>query len=201
MGSEAKCAVTCGDTTAEGRAYLETAELTFRGGDLRLRIPLKGLKSASAADGVLLVSWADETARFHLGKDAEKWLTKIRNPKTVVDKIGIKEGMAVSVVGITDESFLSQLRERVAASSGPAKDSDVILYEFGSVAGLVRVASLKSYLKPNGALWTVYPKGRKDLPESAVRQAGFDAGLVDTKVVGFSETLTAIKWVIPVSQR
>lgn len=203
MGSEAKCAVSCGDVTAEGKAYLESAELTFRGGELRLRIPFQGLKSASAADGVLLVSWAEETARFHLGKDAEKWLAKIRNPKTVVDKIGIKAGMVVSVVGIADEWFLRQLGERVAPVEGsrPKKNSDAVLYGFSSLDGLDKIASLKTYLKGNGALWTVYPKGPKGLPEAAVRSAGLAAGLVDTKVVGFSETLTAVKWVIPVSQR
>ena len=200
MGSEAKCAVHCGDVTAEGKAYLESAELTFRGGDLRLRIPLQGLKSASAADGVLLVSWGEQSARFHLGKDAEKWLAKIRNPKTVVDKIGIKAGMVVSVLGIADEVFLGQLRERVKPVP-PRNDLDVVLYGFWTLDALDELASLKTYLKPNGALWTVYPKGPKGLPEPAVRAAGLEAGLVDTKVVGFSETLTAVKWVIPVSQR
>ncbi len=203
MGSEAKCAVTCGEVTVEGKAYLETAELTFRGGDLRLRIPFQGLKSASAAGGVLLVSWAEQTARFHLGKDAEKWLAKIQNPKSVVDKIGIKAGMQVSILGITDEPFVRQLQDRVTPVEGspPRKDSDIIVYGFSTHDGLEQLPSLKTSLKANGALWTVYPKGPKGLPETAVRSAGLAAGLVDTKVVAFSETLTAVKWVIPVSQR
>jgi hypothetical protein len=34
-----------------------------------------------------------------------------------------------------------------------------------------------------------------------MRQAGLDAGLVDVKVVSFSDLLTAEKFVVPVAQR
>jgi hypothetical protein len=56
-------------------------------------------------------------------------------------------------------------------------------------------------LKRNGAIRVVYPKGRKDITENDVRQAGLRAGLVDVKVARFSETHTALKFVIPVRRR
>ena len=56
-------------------------------------------------------------------------------------------------------------------------------------------------LKANGALWVIRPKGRPEIPESAVMAAGKAAGLVDVKVVSFSPTHTAEKFVIPISKR
>jgi hypothetical protein len=56
-------------------------------------------------------------------------------------------------------------------------------------------------LKPNGALWIVRPKGRPEISERAVMAAGKAAGLVDVKVVSFSATHTAEKFVIPLAKR
>ena len=75
------------------------------------------------------------------------------------------------------------------------------------VAGIAWIGSsfyfihLDLSLKPNGALWVIRPKGRPEISERAVMAAGKAAGLVDVKVVGFSPTHTAEKFVIPVSGR
>jgi len=50
-------------------------------------------------------------------------------------------------------------------------------------------------------LWVVYPKGRKEVTEDDVLGAGRKAGLKDVKVVGFSATHTALKFVVPVGKR
>ncbi len=64
-------------------------------------------------------------------------------------------------------------------------------------ADLSRLEKLKGSLKPNGALWIVRPKGRPEISERATMAAGKAAGLVDVKIVGFSATHTAEKFVIP----
>jgi hypothetical protein len=62
---------------------------------------------------------------------------------------------------------------------------------------------LKRSLKPDGALWIVRPKGRPEISESAVMQAGKAAGLVDVKVkvVRFSATHAAEKFVMSIKDR
>jgi hypothetical protein len=50
-------------------------------------------------------------------------------------------------------------------------------------------------------LWIVYPKGQKEITENDVLTAGRKSGLKDVKVVGFSPTQTALKFVIPVKER
>ena len=52
-------------------------------------------------------------------------------------------------------------------------------------------------LSSAGALWIVYPKGRQEITELQVLDAGRAAGLVDVKVVSFSATHTALKFVRP----
>jgi hypothetical protein len=53
----------------------------------------------------------------------------------------------------------------------------------------------------HGAIWIIRPKGRPEISERATMAAGKAAGLVDVKVVGFSPTHTAEKFVIPVNAR
>jgi len=50
-------------------------------------------------------------------------------------------------------------------------------------------------------LWIVYPKGQQHITEGDVLSAGRKAGLTDIKVVSFSRTHTALKFVIPVNKR
>jgi hypothetical protein len=50
-------------------------------------------------------------------------------------------------------------------------------------------------------LWIVYPKGKSEIREIDVLAAGKAAGLVDVKVVAFSATHTALKFVRPKAKR
>ena len=81
------------------------------------------------------------------------------------------------------------------------KDSDAIFFGATKALQLQRLATLKTLMKPNGALWVIRPKGRPEITEAAVMAAGSAAGLVDVKVVRFSSTPTAEKFVIPLSKR
>jgi hypothetical protein len=53
----------------------------------------------------------------------------------------------------------------------------------------------------DGAIWVIRPKGVKTITEADVMTAGKAAGLVDTKVVRFSDSHTAEKLVIPLARR
>jgi hypothetical protein len=56
-------------------------------------------------------------------------------------------------------------------------------------------------LKRDGSIWVVWPKGRQELKENDIIVAAKDAGLVDVKVIKFSETHSALKLVIPLARR
>ena len=126
----------------------------------------------------------------------------VPSTRPLLDKLGVKPGLKVSVLGLDDRSFLQQLQDRsVDVSSRPRKDSDLIFFYVDDRRDLPRLTELRRSLKPAGALWVVWPKGRRELREDDIRAFGPDVGLVDVKVVAFSEALSALKMVIPVALR
>jgi len=66
---------------------------------------------------------------------------------------------------------------------------------------LKRLELLKKYITPSGGIWIVYPKGQSHITQAQVFAAIKSAGLTDNKVCSFSETHTALRACIPVSQR
>src|SRR5215212_1828939 len=203
MGNEAVCTVRYDGKASEGKALLETNEIIFRGGDFRLKIPLKEIASLDAADGELSVGYNGAVAVFELGREAEKWATKIRHPRGLMDKLGVKAGMRVGVLDVQDDDFQAQLDAcDVTRAEGEECDLDIVFYEADAVDDLARLPALRSAIKPAGAIWVVSPKGKTArIRDVDVMAAARDAGLVDTKVASFSGTHTALKLVIPVAQR
>ncbi len=202
MGQLALCTARFGERVSRGTALLESESLIFRGA-FRLAIPFRAMQSVKAIGGELRVRFPDGTARFDLGPQAQAWAEKILHPKSLIDKLGIKPGSVVSVLGVPDASFRRQLSERTAgiAATRPQRDSDLIFFAAEDKADLKRVESLVPFLKKTGAVWVVYPKGQAHITQADVMAAAKKAGLVDVKVASFSATHTALKLVIPVARR
>jgi hypothetical protein len=201
MGEEARCIVRFRDARSEGKALLETDELIFRG-DFRIAVPLRGITALDASDGELHVEFADGEATFELGPKAERWAERIRNPKSLLDKLGVKPQSSVAVVDLEDGEFRTILEERVGGyATAPQPESDLIFLGAESTGDLGRIEPLVQYLRPNGHIWVVAPKGRQDIREADVLEAGRAAGLKDTKVARFSGTHTAHRFTIPLESR
>jgi len=202
MGNELKCTVRLGKEVSEGKALLETSEVLFRGA-FRLKIPFASIKSVKAVDGELRLQTADGLAVFEIGPAAEKWREKILHPKTRIEKIGLKAGAKVALIGNFDEGFLAELK-LLAGSMTKSKvtaGSDTVFFGADSLRELSSVTKIAKSLKDATALWIVYPKGQKSITENDVIAAGRKTGLKDVKVVGFSSTHTALKFVIPLDKR
>lgn len=157
----------------------------------------------AAKAGRLAVGYEGGSASFEIGKDAEKWALKIRYPRSRIDKLGVKAGARVAAIGLDDTGFLAELRERTGdiALGKPKQRSDLVFVLMRERAHLARLPALRRAIKPEGAIWVVWPKGRKEFREDDVRAAGPGLGLVDVKVVAFSEALSGLKMVIPLEKR
>jgi hypothetical protein len=205
MGFEATCRATLDGASSRGEAQLETTELTFRGG-FRARVPLGEVKTVTVSGKTLTLKWGRRALTLELGDAAGKWAEKIKNPPGRLQKLGVKAGTRVALVGRFDfdASFAGELKDAgadvaAAASKAPV---DILFYALTAPPDLDRIATLAKRLDPAGALWTLRPKG-KDTPvtESDTRDAGLAAGLVDVKVAAFSATHTAEKFVVPLAKR
>jgi hypothetical protein len=201
MGQELACSVSSSGKTHRGKALLESKEIVFRG-ELRLKIPFASIKKVEAVEGKRDVRTKDARYVFDLGGRAEKWREKIVNPKSLVDKLGVKAGDAVWVVGTFPAEFLAELKKKGAKVSREKTGVPAwILLAADSVDDLAGVKGAAEALNGSAGLWIVYPKGQKAITEHDVRGAGLRAGLTDVKVASFSETHTGLKFVIPVGKR
>src|SRR3954462_10119064 len=116
--------------------------------------------------------------------------------KSRVEKLGVKPGLTALLVGVVDAMFVAELQAagaRIAQSGSP----DLIFCAVESRAALRTLSGLAKRMKRDGALWTIRPKGSPHISEADVMKAGQAAGLVVVKVVRFSETHTAEKFVVP----
>jgi len=131
----------------------------------------------------------------------------------LLDKLAIRPGMRVAIVGSVEDSderppgersFRDLVLERTSdvAIDRPRSATDVIFLAADSTAELERVAELRPRIRPTGAIWVVSRKGRAaTLRDVEVIEAARRHDLVDNKVVSFSSRRTALRLVIPVALR
>lgn len=192
MGKDAQVRAVFAGVADEGRLQYEPPRLLFRGAQRRV-FQGEALQGLCAEGGDLVLA---DGSRFALGeKAAAGWAEAILNPRGRLDKLGVKAGMRVAVLGVADEALAGELAGRGAPPVNDLSGLDILFYAADSAEDLARVGDLVPALAEKGALWVVSRKGRaatvKDVEVMAAARA---AGLVDNKVVAFSETLTALRF-------
>jgi len=186
MGRETQCRVDFGQESARGKALLESSEVLFRGA-FRLKIPFQDIRALEAADGRLRIQFSGGSAVFHLGDAAQQWAARIRNPPGRLDKLGVKAGMKVRLIGRLEDEFRREISERGATLA--RSKAELVFLAVQQKDDLVELAYLT-----DGPVWVIFPKGVQSVRANDVRVAGLAAGLVDIKVCSFSETHTGLKF-------
>ena len=192
MGKEAEVEARWPDGgVAVGRLQYEPPKLIFRGPERRV---FQGEHLAGVrAEGRELILPGGE--RFHLPTPAASWAEAILNPKGRLEKLGVKAGQRIGVVGLDDAEFVAELASRVAPTD-TGQELDLLFYGADSAEALAAIGDLLPRLAPRGALWVVSLKGRAlQVKDTQVMAAAKAHGLVDIKVCAFSETHTALKFV------
>lgn len=117
----------------------------------------------------------------------------------LLDKLGIRPGMRVAILGVDDDEIRPLIAERTTdlTDGWPEPDTDVVLLAAESPDQLAPLADLAKRIRPNGAIWVVSRKGKAaTLRYEHLLDAARAAGLVDNKVASFSATHTALRLVI-----
>lgn len=198
MGLEVMCRVEWNGSESMGKAHCGDGEIDFKG-DFRFRWKWSELSVVEAGEGVLTVAKGEERAQFHLGDAAAKWEHAIRNPKSRLDKFGLKPGHAYQAWGEFDDAFAPELAARAGAPG--VEPLDVVFVRLSGAADLDQLLKARAAIASNGMIWAVWLKGRKEFREDDIREFALANGLVDVKVASFSESLSALKLVVPVSLR
>ncbi|QJE71811.1 hypothetical protein HHL28_00600 [Aerophototrophica crusticola] len=198
MGQE--CATVCrwDGKVSEGKALLEGDHLLFRGG-FRLRILFRELTGAETADGKLILSTPClGRVELDIGAKAGDWLRRIRNPRGLLDKLGLKPGDKVDMLGADPDPVLSAVLDAAGIApdrlAAPRPDVPWVLLTATGPAHLDLVPAIAETLGPKSALWVLFPKGGRAFPESLLRDTARGAGLADIKTCAVSEVTTALKW-------
>ena len=124
--------------------------------------------------------------------------------RPLLDKLGVRPASRVALVGLEDAGFQGQLAERTddITVGDPLPETDLVFFAADGADELFELTRLEPRLRSNGAIWVVSRKGKRaTLRDVDVIDAAESAGLVDNKVVSFSETHTALRLVIPLARR
>lgn len=199
MGLETVCRVKLNSEISEGKAHCGDGELEFRG-EFKFRWKWSQLDRVGSENGVLTAVRGPDIVEFNLGDAAVKWEHAIKNPKTRLDKLGLKPSHLYTTWGEFDQEFPAETKERAGepAQVGPY---DLVFVRLISLDDLPILGKARDEIARNGGIWAVWLKGKKELTETHIRDYALANGLVDVKVASFSATLSSLKLVIPVAQR
>jgi hypothetical protein len=127
----------------------------------------------------------------------------IPSTRPLIDKLGVKPGGRVAVLALDDPGFLDLLatRTRDVFLGRRRTDLDQLFVRFDRREDLPRLGGHKRFIAKDGAIWALWPKGSKAINENDVRDAALDVGLVDVKVVSFSQELSALKLIYRLKDR
>ena len=195
MGREAICECDWSGTTAKVKVLLEATDLIVRG-DIRKRVPLKALKNVETDQGRLRFNANGDLVQLFLGvPQAEKWAAAIKKPPpSLARRLGITDKTIVRVIGNSADEALNEALNESAQIS--AKNPDLIVACVDtpeSLAAALRAA--RPQLFKSIPIWLIYPKGPgHPLNEAMIRTILRSSGMIDTKVVSVSSTLTALRF-------
>jgi Protein of unknown function (DUF3052) len=125
--------------------------------------------------------------------------------RDVLDKLGIKPGHAVAVVGPADPDLSQRVLEKtgraIAADDEPA---DVVLvWADAHTDAVATLQAWKHKIDPSGGIWLLTPKRTQPgyVDQNDLIEAGKQAGVVDNKICSVSDTTSAMRFVIRKADR
>ena len=129
--------------------------------------------------------------------------------RDITDKLGLKPGHAVKIVGRGDPDLLQRVREKIGRGFIKTGLADVVLY-WPKTTGEITPAliELRNAIVENGGIWVMTAKrnqrsasGMEYLNQTDLILLGKTTGLVDNKICSVSETESAMRFVIRIKDR
>ena len=162
MGKEAHVQALFADGEDHGQLKFEPPKLVFRGTQRRVYEGLALAGVCALGDALVLA----DGSRFRLGeKAAALWAATILNPKSRLEKLGVKPGHRVGVLNVADDRLVAELIVGGAQLVSNLTRLDLLFLGADNLDELAMLPSLIPALAEKGALWIVSRKGKR--PSSA----------------------------------
>ncbi len=125
--------------------------------------------------------------------------------RDITDKLGLKPGHDVRVIGKGDKALLARVREKIGRRLiNDGAPADVILYWPKTSEEITpTLTELRTAIVPNGGIWVMTAKkgcrsasGMEYLNQTDLIPLGLAAGLVDNKTCSVSESESGMRFVI-----
>lgn len=199
MAMESACKLQIGRNHYDGRVRMEADHIDFAG-PTKYRFRLSEIRSPRQDTDSLCFDFHGSPVSLKLSslRAASNWYEYVLHPRTLVDKLGVKEGYRVRVMNLDDQNLLTMIQSKNATLvSPPATACDMVMLGVERPSELRQITDLSEVLPPDGAIWVVLPKSVRTVTKANVHAAAREAGLSQTDVVDYSETQAAYKMVRP----
>lgn len=199
MAMESACKLQVGREHYEGKVRMEGDHIDFAG-QTKFRFRLNETRNARREDDTIIFNFHGNLVSIRLSsvRAAEEWIDYIQHPKTLADKLGVKEGCAVRVLNLDDGELLTSLESKKTRVVAQAKERcDVVMLGVERPSELRQLEDLGEAMQPDGAIWIVLPKSVRTVTKANVLAAAREAGMrYADEVVEYSETQAAYKVVL-----
>lgn len=192
MGREAAAQAMVDGARFAVRLHLDGAALDVRGG-VRRHIPREQISSVVVDGGHVVVATAEGDVVLDLGDEAAAWARALTTPPpSLTDKLGVRPGTAVWLVGDAPAEIVGAVGSCARASADGAA---LVVVTVASIDDLGRLPSLLDEHDVRVPVWVVHGKGSAAAPGAgAVREVLRAAGYRDTKVTAVSDSASATRY-------
>lgn len=140
-------------------------------------------------------------ARFDVGdrRRAKRFARMIEDAPSPLEALGARAGDHVAVLGLPDGWVFRLLgRRRITGmTSLPQEPARLLIVGVAGRLSLPGLSLLMPYLRPDGALWVVYPRDDEVVRTEEVVAAGRGTGLTDVLELHVAPGRSALKFVAP----
>lgn len=195
MAMESACKLQVGRDHYDGKVRMEADHIDFAG-QTKFRFRIQEMTAPRRQDLTIQFGFHGHGVIIELASEraVQNWIEYILHPRTLADKLGVKEGHTIRVMNLDDTELLDSLQtKKTKLVSHSASRCDLVMLGVERSSELRQLEDLSENLRPNGAIWVVLPKSGRTVTKANVVAAVREAGLNHVEVVDYSETQSAHK--------
>jgi hypothetical protein len=194
MGLEAHCPATLGRHNGACTAYLEAHEIKLSGA-ISAKLKLTELADLRGVDGCLTGTWRAQPFVLELGAPATaRWLQRIRSPKTLAQKIGLKEDGSTGVHVLWPHGEVDAFLAENPSKQTPLIHAGLVFAVVDSAGDFAQL-STRLPLAGHAALWLLRRKGKQaQVKESEIMSLLAEHGYKPTKTTAWSDVWGADRY-------